>query len=269
MPGGYLVILRHGESTFNAAQVFTGLLDADVTAAGLAQVVEAARLMVQAGLTPERIVTSPMLRALRTTERLIAELGSLGALPEAPPSSGSPLFPDDGASPLPIHVSWRLNERDYGILTGVPKAEARERYGEDAFFTWRRTLHGRPPAATPEQAAGWTAPPPVAERGTLVPGQGESLADVIDRVTPFWEWLAPQVESGACIGLVAHGNTLRALAAVMDGLGASEVEELNIPAGHPLVYRVHGGLASPRGGFYLDDDAAQIAADKVAAEGGT
>ncbi|HHW82831.1 MAG TPA: 2,3-bisphosphoglycerate-dependent phosphoglycerate mutase, partial [Actinomycetales bacterium] len=130
-PGGTLVILRHGESVFNAAQIFTGLLDADVTPAGLAQVDEAARLMVGAGLVPHHVVTSPMVRAVRTADRLLEALVDLGAL--------------DSADSLPVSVTWRLNERDYGILTGVPKAISRARYGEEAFFTWRRTLHGRPP----------------------------------------------------------------------------------------------------------------------------
>ncbi|HZK05477.1 MAG TPA: 2,3-bisphosphoglycerate-dependent phosphoglycerate mutase [Actinomycetaceae bacterium] len=277
---GTLVILRHGESTFNAAKVFTGLLDADVTEAGLAQVEEAARLMVDEGMVPDVVVTSPMLRAVRTTDRLLAELTGLGAIP-------SP-------AAVPRRVTWRLVERDYGVLTGVSKAESREILGEEAFFTWRRTLHGRPRAARPRQVASWTDPPPVADSGPLVAGSGESLADVIERVRPVWEQRlvpfferselhddgagpsvqrrAPQgarSDRGSCAALIAHGNTLRALSAVIDQLEPSEVEELNIPAGHPLAYEVRGGVAQPRGGRYLDGAAAQLAASIVAAEGGT
>lgn len=248
-----LVILRHGESTFNAAKVFTGLLDADVTPAGLTQIETAAQLIAGAGLLPDRIITSPMLRAVRTTERLLETLRQ--AHPDLDP---------------PLDVTWRLVERDYGQLTGLAKSECRTRFGEEAFFTWRRTLHGRPPAALPHQVAAWTDPPPVADCGPLVPGAGESLADVIERVRPFWyEHLLPLLAHPTCLIVVAHGNSLRALAAVIDKLTPPEVEDLNIPAGHPLVYELHGEDASPKGGRYLDHGRAAAAALLVAAEGGT
>lgn len=251
---GVLVLLRHGESTFNASSTFTGLLDVGLTPGGEAQVVIAARLLIAAGLVPDLVVTTPMLRARRTASILLADLAELTGR----------------ADPHPIRPTWRLVERDYGCLTGLSKAVARARYGEEAFFTWRRTLHGRPPAASPEQVASWTDPAPVADSGPLRPGCGESLADVIERVRPLWDELRPTLASGVTVFVVAHGNSLRALCAIIDDLDDHETEELNIPAGHPLVYQVTAtGDVHPRGGFYLDDTAAQREAAKVAAEGGT
>ncbi len=243
-----LVLLRHGESTFNASSTFTGLLDAPLSAAGEAQVGLAAALIAGAGLRPSLLITTPMLRARRTTELLLAGLGR----------------------PAPATVvTWRLAERDYGCLTGMAKSDARALLGEDAFFALRRTLHGRPPAASDEQRARWPLPY-VAECGPLVAGAGESLADVIARVEPVWSGLiAPALDSGEAVFVVAHGNSLRALCAVLDGLTDTETEALNIPAGHPLVYAWRDGRPVPRGGSYLDATAGTTASARVAAEGGT
>lgn len=251
---GVLVLLRHGESTFNASSTFTGLLDVGLTPAGEAQVAIAARLLVDAGLLPDVVITTPMIRARKTAYILLGDLAELTGRSE----------------PHPLQTSWRLVERDYGCLTGLSKATARERYGEEAFFTWRRTLHGRPPAASPEQVASWTDPAPVANPGPLRPGCGESLADVIERARPLWDELRPTLASGTTVIVVAHGNSLRALCSIIDDLDDHETEELNIPAGHPLVYHVSAaGQAHPRGGHYLDDTAARLEAARVAAEGGT
>lgn len=258
---GVLVLIRHGESAFNAAQIFTGLLDVDVTQRGLLQVDRAADLLREAGLVPDEVLASSMLRALSTAERLIARLSDPDAAADA--SSVS--------EPPPVRTTWRLAERDYGVLTGMPKAEARELVGEEAFFTLRRTRDGKPPAASPEQRASWVDPPPLADSGPLEAGMSESLADVIDRVTPVWEELRDALAGNdRVIAVVAHGNSLRALAAVIDDLDAGEVAELNIPVAHPLVYRVgEEGRAAPRGGEYLDPHGAEHAAELVAAEGGT
>ncbi|AQP45313.1 2,3-bisphosphoglycerate-dependent phosphoglycerate mutase [Tessaracoccus flavus] len=244
---GTLMLLRHGESTYNAQQVFTGLLDAGLTPAGEAQVAVAADLIRGADLRPDVVWQSTMLRSLRTTELLLSHLG----LEDFDPRS-----------------TWRLVERAYGVLTDLPKREARHRYGDHAFHEWRRTINGRPPHATAEQVASWTDPAPVAERGSLPAGVGESLADVIERVRPWWdEDVHPDLVAGRTVFVVAHGNTLRALADVVLGLSDREVEDLNIPAGHPLTLEFSDGRpGSPR---YLDPDVAQRAAAAVAAEGGT
>jgi 2,3-bisphosphoglycerate-dependent phosphoglycerate mutase len=246
---GTLLLLRHGESVFNASKTFTGLLDVGLTPAGERQVGVAARLIREAGLHPDLLVRSPMLRAIRTADLL------LGAL---------------GLEDVPVATSWRLSERDYGCLTGVSKADARARHGAEAFFTWRRTMHGRPPAASAEQVASWRDPAPLAGAEPLRPGMGESLHDVVQRVRPLWDELRETLVGGACVFVVSHGNTLRALCAVMVGLTDDETEHLNIPAGHPLVFRVDAaGRVRPRSGTYLDHDAAHEAANRVAAEGGT
>jgi 2,3-bisphosphoglycerate-dependent phosphoglycerate mutase len=246
--GGHLLLLRHGESTLNATSTFTGLLDAPLSPAGEAQVGVAASLVDAAGLCPDLLVTTPMLRARRTADLLLAGLGLVG---------------------VPEVVTWRLLERDYGRLTGLAKADARVLLGEEAFFTLRRTMQGRPPAASAEQAASWPLAP-VADSGPLVPGVGESLADVVERVGPVWSrTILPALASGRVVFVVAHGNSLRALSAIMEPLADDETERLNIPAGHPLVYYFGPDGLVPRGGRYLDAVAAGAAADQVAAEGGT
>ena len=244
---GAMIWLRHGESAFNAAQIFTGLLDPPMTEAGFAQVDEAASLIIEVDLHPDLVVTSPMLRSTQTLDRLRETIDL------------------DGVETI---TSWRLAERDYGSLTGVSKAVAREQLGEEAFFRLRRTMHGRPPAATAEQRASWVDPAP-AEAGPLVAGDGESLADVIERVTPLWvDLLQPMAAAGHIVLVVGHGNTLRALAAALGIVTDAEIEALNIPAGHPLVIDV-ASTGEARMGHYLDAGAARIAAEAVAAEGGT
>ena len=243
-----LVLVRHGESRYNAEQIFTGLLDVDLSARGHAQIAAAARLMADAGLRPRLVLTSPLLRAVRTAEGIRATL-----CPEAP-----------------LRESWRLAERDYGCLTGVSKRECRERWGDEAFFTWRRTLEGRPPAATAAQRASWRGLDG-AGLGPLVPGGSESLADVVERVRPLWGRLLPALVAGeGPIAVVAHGNSLRALVLLACGLGADEVERLNIPAAQPLVLEFDGrGAPLERAGHYLDPRTAEVEAGRVADEGGT
>ena len=241
------MLLRHGETTFNAARVFTGLLDAPLAPTGEAQVEVAADLLRAEGLVPDLVWRSTMLRASRTTELLLGHLGI----------------------DLEVRSTWRLVERAYGCLTNVSKHDARERFGEEAFFTWRRTVHGRPPSASDAQRASWVDPPPVADSGPLVAGVGESLADVIARVLPVWtEELLPRLRAGGTVLVASHGNTLRALVTDMLGLSDAEAEQLNIPAGHPWVFSVGpDGAVAP--GRYLDADAAALAEAAVAAEGGT
>lgn len=244
---GTLVLLRHGESEYNAAQVFTGLLDVDLTEAGAEQVKEAARLLKEEGIHPTLLVTSPMRRAARTAALLFGHLG---------------YRPD-------VMSCWRLVERDYGCLTGVSKAEARQRHGEENFFNWRRTVHGCPPEAPAEQRASWVNPAPVADSGSVTPGRGESLADVIERVRCMWtDILLPRMRAGETVLVASHGNTLRALVTIMLSLNDEEASQLNIPAGHPLVFTlpVDGMLGRGR---YLDMEAAAKATAAVAAEGGT
>jgi 2,3-bisphosphoglycerate-dependent phosphoglycerate mutase len=246
---GRLVLLRHGESTHNAAQRFTGLLDVGLSNLGAEQARDAARLLAQWGVVPDLVVTSPLRRARRTADVVVAELGL-----DVPPVQ-----------------QWRLEERDYGVLTGMAKRQVRERFGADKFFEWRRTLHGRPPAARAEDVARWglvsTRPP-----GMCAPGSGESLHDVIERVRPCWEGeIRDGLRAGRCVLVVAHGNSLRALCALVEGLDEDELEALNLPQGQPLVYDAvsDDGRVVPGCGRYLDVETALAVAAAIASEGGT
>lgn len=249
MPQFTLVLLRHGESAYNAAQVFTGLLDVPLTPRGEAQAREAGSLLRTHGLIPDVVLTSPMQRCTATTEivRATADL--------------------DG---VPVTSTWRLAERDYGNLTGVPKHEAKARLGTDAYITVRRTLDGAPPPATSEQAATWRDTP-YTEPGSGLPepGSSESLRDVIARVEPLWDHLRTHLADRRTVLLVGHGNSLRALCALIDELTPAEIQDLNLPPGQPLVYRHDDGRLTPRGGRYLDPDDARAAAERIAHEGGT
>jgi len=245
---GTLVLVRHGESTANAAQTFTGLIDVDLSPLGVRQAHDAARLLALDGFRPDDVVTSPLTRARRTTSMILRDLG----VTRAPRSC------------------WRLEERDYGCLAGMAKRAVAEQFGPEQFFTWRRTVDGRPPAASPDQVATWrissTRP-----AGLPAPGEGESLRDVIDRVRPCWsEQVLPGLRAGHRVLVVAHGNSLRALSSIIDDLSAVEVASLNLPPAQPLRYDVTAaGLLRPRGGRYLDDPAARAAAEQIAREGGT
>ncbi|MBO1751604.1 2,3-bisphosphoglycerate-dependent phosphoglycerate mutase [Actinotalea sp. BY-33] len=246
---GVLLLLRHGQSTANASKTFTGLLDVGLTELGSEQARAAAHLMTADGLRPDEVVTSPMRRAARTAELAVAA---------------------GGWQDVPLRSSWRLAERDYGNLTDVPKAEARAALGPEAYLSVRRTLHGSPPPASADQAAGWGAAYTDPGSGLPQPGAGESLHDVVERVRPEWQRLRVALDEGRTVLVVAHGNSLRALCLLVDDLSEDEVRELNLPAGHPLRYDLTAeGAVLPRGGAYLDADSAQREAERIAHEGGT
>lgn len=249
MPSGTLVLLRHGESELNAAQIFTGLLDVGLTPRGEDQAREAGRLLRTHGVLPDVVLTSPMRRCAATT-RLVQEAADL-----------------DG---VPVSSTWRLAERDYGNLTGVPKHEARARLGADGYITVRRTLDGAPPPATPDQAARWPAAAYTEPgSGLPTPGASESLRDVVARVAPLWDEVRDVLATERTVLVVGHGNSLRALCALIDELSPAEVQVLNLPPGEPLVYRWTADGLAPHGGRYLDPDDALAAAARIAHEGGT
>lgn len=249
MPTGTLVLLRHGESAYNAASIFTGLLDVSLTPRGEEQAREAGHLLRSHRLIPDVVLTSPMERCFATTA-IVREAADLDGVPVTP--------------------SWRLAERDYGNLTGVPKHEAKERLGAEGYIKVRRTLDGAPPPSTPDQAAAWqdlayTEP----GSGLPTPGSSESLRDVVARVEPLWEEARALLADARTVLVVGHGNSLRALCALIDRLTPAEIEHLNLPPGQPLVYTSSSGRLTPRGGRYLDPDDALAAAERIAHEGGT
>ncbi|MGV8977758.1 MAG: 2,3-bisphosphoglycerate-dependent phosphoglycerate mutase [Cellulomonas sp.] len=245
---GVLVVVRHGESTMNAARRFTGRMDVGLSDAGVDQAHAAAALMRDCDAVPDLLISSPMLRARRTVEVIRTDLG---------------------LTAVPVELSWRLVERDYGCLTGMAKHHARELLGPEEFMTLRRTLHGTPPPVAPD--AGVLARCYTDPATALSPaGAGESLHDVIARVGPWWAETVPRLRRGETVIVVAHGNSLRALCALIDDLDEREVHDLNLPPGHPLVYDVASdGHVTPRGGRYLDPTSAHRAAEQIAGEGGT
>ncbi|MBA8792875.1 2,3-bisphosphoglycerate-dependent phosphoglycerate mutase [Friedmanniella endophytica] len=245
---GQLVLLRHGQSTANAAGIFTGLRDAALTEKGITEATRAGSLLLHAGIRPDHLLTSTLERALHTAE-IVTDLLGRGA---------------------PIESTWRLNERNYGALTGMSKQGAKAALGTEEFFAMRRTRTGRPPRMS---ICAWLALGRTpALRGLPWPAvrRTESLLDVIRRVRPVLsDCIIPLLRDGRSVLVVAHGNSLRALCACMDDLTDGEIADLNLPTGEPLLYRFDGdGGLCPRGGQYLHP-AARAAAAAVAAEGGT
>lgn len=240
---GQLVLLRHGESTYNAEQRFTGLLDVPMTTYGIQQCHEAADLLISEGIQPDLVVTTGLERAWRTAEVICQRM----VLPTA-------------------ERWWRLCERDYGWLTNLPKTLVRQMFGDQAFFEWRRTIDGKPPTAPAPLVKSWGVLARTADVGPLRPGMSESLREVIERVRPAWQQLRAQMLAGRHVLVSAHGNSLRALCALVENLDDHQVEKLNLPSGQPMVYTFIDGQVSAR---YLDPSTALARAAAVAAEGGT
>ncbi|WP_019064667.1 2,3-bisphosphoglycerate-dependent phosphoglycerate mutase [Streptomyces prunicolor] len=245
---GTLVLLRHGQSTANAEGRFTGWADVPLTAHGEKQAAAAAQLLARDGLVPDAVHTSVLRRSILSADILLEELDR---------------------SWIPVHRTWRLNERQYGALTGRVKREVRRAVGPARYQAWRRSLTVVPGPLPDGELARLRADPRYAAlRGGGLPSV-ESLADMIARVAPYWaDVLAGQLYTGRHVLVVAHGNALRALIAVLDRLTEQEVENLNIPTGAPLRYDFDRQLRPViRGGGYLDPDSARVAAAAVAAEG--
>ncbi|MET8405369.1 2,3-bisphosphoglycerate-dependent phosphoglycerate mutase [Streptomyces sp900116325] len=245
---GTLILLRHGQSTTNAEGRFTGWADVPLTPRGEKQAAQAAGLLACDGLVPDVVHTSVLRRSIRTADILLEEMDRAW---------------------IPVHRTWRLNERQYGALTGRGKREIRLGVGPEQYQAWRRSLTAAPGPLAADELARLRAD----QRYAALAGGGlpavESLADMITRVAPYWaDALAKQLYTGLTVLVVAHGNALRALVAVLDRLTEHEVEHLNIPTGAPLHYAFDSALHPVvRGGRYLDPAAAQAAAEAVAAEG--
>lgn len=212
---GILVLLRHGQSRSNLEERFTGWQDVSLTEEGREGARHAARLLAGAGLAFDEAFSSCLSRAVSTLRIVLSEMGQ---------------------AQVPVRASWRLNERHYGALQGLEKAEAEARYGEEKVRAWKRGYRSRPPAA---EASGSGRPkhPPV-EPSPLT----ESLEDVSKRVLPYWfGTISPSVTGGRQAIVVAHGNSLRALVKHLDGLSDEEVEDLEVPPACPLVYELDDG----------------------------
>ena len=226
-----LALLRHGQSVWNLANRFTGWVDVDLSERGEAEARAAGRLLRDAGIIPDVVHTSLQQRAIRTAELTLAEIGGPDLVPKR---------------------SWRLNERHYGALQGLDKAETAQRHGDDQVKIWRRSYSTRPPEISDADWAALRADPVYADVPDNELPRAESLADVVSRMLPYWsESIAPDLVAGRVVLVVAHGNSLRALVMHLDGLSEDEVLELNIPTGIPLVYELDDAL-EPVGSRYLD-----------------
>lgn len=242
-----LVLLRHGESQWNEKNLFTGWVDVDLSAKGLTEAARAGELLTQHNLLPDVLHTSLLRRAIKTAELAL-----------------------DVADRhwIPVTRSWRLNERHYGALQGKDKAQTLAEYGEAQFLLWRRSFDTPPPPIDPGSEYAQTNDPRYADLGKDLPAT-ECLADVVERMLPYWESnIVPDLKAGKTVMAVAHGNSLRALVKHLDGIGDSEIAELNIPTGIPLVYELDSNFKPViPGGNYLDPQAAATAAAAVANQG--
>ncbi|WP_218353290.1 2,3-diphosphoglycerate-dependent phosphoglycerate mutase [Alteromonas lipotrueiana] len=242
-----LVLIRHGESQWNLENRFTGWHDVDLTDTGVAQAKNAGKLLKEAGFEFDLAYTSVLLRAIKTLNLTLEEMGQ---------------------HYLPVQRHWRLNERHYGALTGLDKAETAEKHGAEQVKIWRRSFDVPPPA--------------VEESSEHFPGQdtrysnidasilpkGESLKLTIERVLPYWhDVIRPSIQQGQRVIIAAHGNSLRALVKYLDGMSEEEVLELNIPTGVPLVYELDENLKPISKNYLGDADSIKKMQDAVAKQG--
>lgn len=247
---GSLLLLRHGESTANAAGLFTGVLDVPLTERGFHEAHIAGELIEAARFHLDVVFVSELLRSQQTATTVLDVLhrNSLHPLPD-----------------------WRLNERNYGALTGRSKHEVLAEYGEPLFRTWRRSVNVAPPPMPDEQFTALARTQPFSSLPAAALTRTESLADVITRVRAFYaQRVLPELFTGSNVLIIGHGNSLRALCAELDQLTTKEVEALNIPTGQPLLYEFDVAFSPlPHSSHYLDPVTAHSAAAIIAQQGGT
>jgi 2,3-bisphosphoglycerate-dependent phosphoglycerate mutase len=239
-----LVLLRHGESTWNRENRFTGWTDVDLSERGLAEAQEAGRLLRDGGYIFDTAYTSVLKRAIRTLWLTLDALDLMW---------------------IPVTTNWRLNERHYGALQGLNKAETAAKHGEAQTKIWRRSYDIPPPALTPDDPRHPSHDARYAGLNATELPLGESLKDTVNRFLPYWhDTIAPTIASGKRVVIAAHGNSLRALVKYLDHVSEADIVELNIPTGIPLVYELDRNLEA-LGHYYLGDPAlAAAAAARVA-----
>ncbi len=241
-----LILLRHGQSTWNAENLFTGWWDADLSEKGAVEATAAGTLMAEAGLQPDVVHTSLQTRAIRTANLALDAMGLLW---------------------LPVKRHWRLNERHYGDLTGRNKAEATAQFGEDQVKVWRRSYDVPPPPTGADNAYNPNTDARYAHLPADVLPQSECLADVVERMLPYWfDVIVPDLAGGATVLVAAHGNSLRALVKHLDGIADDDIAELDIPTGVPLVYELGADARPTTQVPVLDRALGDPAAIKAAAE---
>ena len=217
------MLLRHGQSTWNLENLFTGWHDVPLSETGVGEAREAGRLMSESGLQPDIVHTSVLIRAIQTADIALAEMGRTW---------------------IPVRRSWRLNERHYGALQGLNKKETAEKYGQDKVKLWRRSYDVRPPDLEPDDER----PPSRDARYSQLPPEllpsAECLKDVVARMLPYWyDTIVPDLLAHGCVLVSAHGNSLRALVKHLDGLSEQEVVDLDIPTGVPRVYNLRSDFS--------------------------
>jgi 2,3-bisphosphoglycerate-dependent phosphoglycerate mutase len=242
-----LVLIRHGESTWNLENRFTGWTDVDLTPTGVEQAKTAGRLLKAEGFQFDVAYTSVLKRAIRTLYLALDEMD---------------------ATWLPVVKSWRLNERHYGGLQGLNKADMAKQYGDEQVLIWRRSYDTPPPVLEAHDPRSERSDPRYARLDPAQVPLTECLKDTVDRVMPFWnESMAPAIKAGKRIVVAAHGNSIRALVKYLDNIGDDEIVGVNIPNGIPLVYELDDNLKPIRHYYLGDAQAAAKAAAAVASQG--
>ncbi len=244
-----IVLLRHGESAWNKENRFTGWTDVDLTEKGHAEARQAGQLLKEAGFAFDLAHTSMLRRAIRTLWTVLDTMDRMW---------------------IPVHHSWRLNERHYGALQGLNKAQTAEKFGEAQVKIWRRAYDTPPPAleAGDERLDAQRANPRYAADPAAAAIATECLRDTVGRFLPYWESaIAPDVLAGKSVIIAAHGNSLRALVKYLDNISDEDIVELNIPTGVPLVYELDDHLKPVRHYYLGDQDAINAAMNAVASQG--
>ena len=242
-----LVLLRHGESVWNRENRFTGWTDVDLTERGTEEARRAGRLLLQSGQSFDVAYTSVLKRAIRTLWLVLDEMDLMW---------------------IPVHRSWKLNERHYGALQGLDKAQTAARFGDDQVLAWRRSYATAPPALDSGDDRHPRRDPRYAVLNDDELPSTECLRDTVARFLPFWhERLVPELEAGKRMLIAGHGNSLRALVKHLDGMSDDEILGLNLPTGVPLVYRLDGELEPVSREYLGDPEEIRRAAESVAAQG--
>ena len=252
-----LVLLRHGRSEWNDRNLFTGWWDSDLSERGYTEAERAGQLLAgEPALLPDVVHTSVLVRAIRTAEIALDACDRKW---------------------VPVHRSWRLNERHYGDLQGLDKKQTTEKFGAEQVKVWRRSYDVPPPPIDPANPYDVSHDPRYADLPPDVIPKAECLRDTLERTLPYWaDAIVPDLRAGRVVLVAAHGNSLRALVKHLDGIADDDITELNIPTGNPLVYELDGqmrpitqpGALAPLSGRYLDPDAAAAGAAEVAAQAG-